>query len=325
MTTTIDFSKLLDLIKGEEGFLLTSHQDPDGDSIGSLIGLNRLLKGLGKKTVIFNQGRLPEKYDFLDPAGEIKFAPERIGFEPAVAFVLECPNIERIGFVLDLLKAQMIIVNIDHHTSNTLFGALNYIDEDACAVAEILLNMIRAGGFKITPQIAEPFYAAIASDTGRFKFPNTDANCFRSAAELVEAGANPKLISDKIFSSFSAGTMKLLGHMLNNLELYDAGKICVLKLTLDDLRRFDVKVEDTEGIIDYSLIIAGVKVGILFKEFNPNTIKIGLRSQNGVDISRYAKTKGGGGHPNAAGFTLNDRFDRAVKRTVDEVAEYLDA
>jgi phosphoesterase RecJ-like protein len=168
MTTTIDFRKLLSLIESESGFLLTSHQDPDGDSIGSLIGLNRFLKGLGKKTIIYNQGRLPEKYDFLDPDGDIKFAPERADFEPSVAFILECPNIERIGFVMNLLNERMTIVNIDHHTSNTMFGTLNYIDEDACAVAEILLNIIRAGGFKITPQIAEPFYAAIASDTGRF-------------------------------------------------------------------------------------------------------------------------------------------------------------
>ena len=320
-----DFGKLLDLIDRKDGFLLTSHQDPDGDSIGSLMGLNRLLKNLGKNTVIFNQGRLPEKYAFLDPDQEIKFGPVPLNFKPAVAFVLECPNIERIGFVMDLLDKQMTIVNIDHHTSNTMFGALNYVDEDACAVAEILLKMIKSGGFKITPQIAEPFYAAVASDTGRFKFPNTDAACFRSAADLVEAGANPKIISDKIFSSFSAGTMKLLGHMLNNLELYNSGKICVLRLTLNDLRRFAVKVEDTEGIIDYSLIISGVIVGILFKESDLNTIKIGLRSQNGVDISSYARSKGGGGHPNAAGFTLSERFDMAVTRTVHEVSEYLNA
>jgi phosphoesterase RecJ-like protein len=323
MTIKNNYSKLLELIKQSEFYLLTSHVDPDGDSIGSLIGLDNFLRSLGKQTVIFNEGRLPGKYKFLDPDKKIKFMPEPLPFDPQVVIVLECPQLERIGFVGNLIDETMIPVNIDHHSKNAMFGKINIINESACAVADILYDIIKAGGYEITPDIAVPFYAAIASDTGRFKFPNTDARCFATASELVKAGANPKLISDKIFSSFSAGTIRLLGDMLKRLELYDNGTICVLRLSLADLKRYDVDVEDTEGIIDYSLVIEGVRVGILFKEYDSRIIKVGLRSQNGIDIARFAREKGGGGHPNAAGFTIGEPLNDAVKRVVEEVSEYL--
>jgi len=323
MKARTDFKEFYELLEKKENFLLTSHQDPDGDSIGSLIGLNYFLKDLGKKTVVYSQGRLPNKYEFLDPAGDIWFTSQPVEFIPEAAIVLECPNIDRVGFVKDFITSDMILVNIDHHNRNSLFGDINYIDESACAVAEILYHIIKLGGYKITPEIAEAFYAGIASDTGRFKFSNTDAKCFKAVSELVEAGANPKQISDKIFSSFSAGTIMLLGGILKNLKLYNNGSICVLTLTNDDLERNKVQAEDTEGIIDYSLIIQGVKVGIMFKEIDMQTVKIGLRSQNSIDISVYARQKGGGGHPNAAGFTLNKPLDEAVTQTIAEVTEFL--
>lgn len=323
MKAEAEFQKLLDLIQNNESFLLTAHQDPDGDSIGSLIGLNNFLKKQGKQTVVYSQGRLPDKYKFLDPDSEINFIPEPLKFKPQIAIILECTNLERTGFVKDFITDNMVLVNIDHHSRNTMYGHINLVDESACAVAEILFCIFREGGYKITPDIAEPFYAAIASDTGRFKFTNTDAKCFLAVSELVKAGANPKHISDKIFSSFSAGTLRLLGSMLKRLELYDNGTICVLKLTRDDLNKYNVHIEDTEGIIDYSLNIKGVKVGILFKEFDQSTVKVGLRSQNSIDISKYARQRGGGGHPNASGFTVGDQFDAVVSSVVNEVSEYL--
>jgi len=324
MSRRADFQKFYELLEKKDHFLLTSHQDPDGDSIGSLIGLNYFLKDLGKKTIVYNQGRLPNKYKFLDPEGDIIFTPQPVEFRPEAAIILECPNIDRIGFVKEYITSDMTLVNIDHHNRNSLYGDINYIDESACAVAEMLYRIIKLGDYKITSEIARAFYAGIASDTGRFKFSNTDAKCFRTVSELVEAGANPKQISDRIFSSFSAGTIMLLGEMLKNLKLYNNGSICVLTLTNNDLNRNKVQVEDTEGIIDYSLVIEGVKVGIMFKEIDMHAVKVGLRSQNGIDISVYARQKGGGGHPNAAGFTLNKQLDEAVSQTVSEVSEFLD-
>lgn len=323
MKSNSDFQKIIKIFENKDDFLITSHQDPDGDSIGSLIGLGKFLESLGKRVVIYNQGRMPQKYKFLDPDNMILFTDEPLKFKPAVVIILECPDLDRIGFVGKFLEDDMTVINIDHHPKNTGYGDINYIDESSCAVAEILYDIIKSNGHAITPETAEAFYAAIASDTGRFKFANTNSRCFKAVSDLVEAGANPKDISDKIFSSFSAGTIKLLGHLLQTLELYDNGRICVLKLRLADLEKYQVLVEDTEGIIDYSLVIAGVKVGALFKERDANTVKVGLRSQNAIDIGIFARRKGGGGHANASGFTVNLPFDEAVKSVVEEVAAYL--
>lgn len=324
MNNKVDVQKILRLIKNVDRFLLTSHQDPDGDSIGSLIGLNKFLKSLGKNVVVYNHGRMPSRYSFLDPEAEIRFSKLPLPFTPEAVVVLECPNIERTGFVRDYITPGMTLVNIDHHPNNTLFGDINIVDSSSCAVGEIIYNIIKAGGYKVTPEIAGPLYAAIASDTGRFKFPNTDSKCFLAASELVNAGANPKEISDKIFSSYLPETMKLLGHILENLELHDDGKICVLKLAMDDLKKYNVNAEDTEGIIDYSLVISGVKIGILFKEHDSQTVKVSLRSQNDIDICSYARRKGGGGHPNAAGFTVKKRFNETIESVMAEVSGYLD-
>jgi len=323
MTNSSEIKQIIDIFGQEDNFLLTAHQDPDGDSIGSLIGLALYLESLGKKIIIYNEGRLPQKYRFLDPDNRIHFTVRQPDFKPAVAVILECPEYSRIGFVKELITDEMVIVNIDHHPRNAHYGKINYIDESACAVAEILYRIIKTSGHKITPRIAEAFYTAIASDTGRFKFTNTNSDCFNTAAELTKAGANPKIIADKIFSSYSAGTMKLLGHLLQTLELHANGQICILKLRLDDLVKYGVPIEETEGIIDYSLAIAGVKVGILFKEKSERTVKVGLRSQNGINIAKYAMSKGGGGHANAAGFSIDSAFDEAIRQTVTGVAEYL--
>jgi len=323
MSGPTDYQKIIEIIEKENDFLLTSHQDPDGDSIGSLIGLYKFLKGIGKRVVAYNEGRLPDKYKFLVSNGEIRFSQIPPEFTPRVAIILECPDISRIGFVKDMIDKGMTIINIDHHPKNMRYGDLNCVDESASAVAEVLFDIIKSNGHDLAPEIAESFYAAIASDTGRFKFSNTSAKCMSTASQLVAAGAKPKDISDKVFSSFNAGTLKLLGSLLVNLELHDNGRICILKLTLDDLNKYRVKVEDTEGIIDYSLLISGVKVGILFKERDAHAVKVGLRSQNGIDISAYARAHGGGGHANAAGFTLNESFNGAVAKTIAEVAEFL--
>jgi len=311
------------MIESHQRFLVTSHQDPDGDSIGSMIGVYRLLKNLGKEAIVINQGKLPKKYKFLDSDSVIRFNPESLEYEPEVAIILDCPNIDRIGFVKQYISNETLQVNIDHHPRNTRFGAFSYVDESACAVAEIMAMIFQYGEYKITPEIAEAFYAGITSDTGRFKFTNTSSKCFETASMLVEAGAKPKEISDKIFSSFSPGTIKLLGNLLSELKLFNDGKICVLQLKKSDLDHYGVETEDTEGIIDYSLVIEGVKVGMLLKEIDEGLIKIGLRSQNGIDISAFARSKGGGGHENAAGFTYTGRLENALNFTVAELTEYL--
>ncbi len=323
MKSNSDFQQIIELFENKNRFLITSHQDPDGDSIGTLIGLYKFLTGLGKDVIVYNQGNLPKKYKFLDPDNIINFDDKPLDFDPENVIVLECPEIERIGFVQKYISKDMTLLNIDHHPNNRNYGHINYVDESASAVAEIIFDIIKSNGHRITPDIAEAFYVGIASDTGRFKFANTSSDCFEAVSELVSAGANPKTVADKIFSSYPAGAIKLLGHLLQSLKLFDNGRICVLILKQADLEKYDVQMEDTEGIIDYSLVIEGVKVGALFKERGKSVVKVGLRSQNGINIGEFAKSKGGGGHDNAAGFTVELPIDEAVDTIVKEIAEYL--
>jgi phosphoesterase RecJ-like protein len=177
----VEINNILNLLKNNDAFLLASHQDPDGDSVGSLIGLSRLLKNNGNKTAVYSQGNVPGKYAFLVGDNEIAKSPLRPPFQPQVAIILECPSYDRIGFVKELITPEMSIINIDHHHNNELYGKYNYVDTDACAVGEILYQIVKEGGYKITADVATPLYAAIISDTGCFKFSNTNANCLKTA------------------------------------------------------------------------------------------------------------------------------------------------
>jgi phosphoesterase RecJ-like protein len=311
------------LIEENGAFLLTSHQDPDGDSIGSLIGLYKYLKNLGKQAVVYTQGKTPAKYKFLDPNGVVKLTPDTSPIAAQVAIVLECPRYDRIGFVQNLITPEMTVVNIDHHEDNQMYGKINIVNTDACAVGEILYEIIESSGNAVGPEVANPLYAALLSDTGCFKFANTNSRCLKVAAALVEQGAEPKPIAERIFASTSSETLKLVGFILQNMQLYAKGKICVFKLAQDDPQRFGTSMENSEGIIDYTMMINGVDIGVLLKESDSNSVKVSLRSRNGIDVCAFAKTRGGGGHPNAAGYTLNTQLETASQTVVKELTEYL--
>ncbi|NLI16108.1 MAG: bifunctional oligoribonuclease/PAP phosphatase NrnA [candidate division Zixibacteria bacterium] len=311
------------LITDNDTFLLTSHQDPDGDSIGSLIGLNNYLKRLGKKTMVYSQGIIPSKYVFLDSEGVIKSEAPKTSSDFPVAIILECPRFERIGFVKNLIGPQTLIVNIDHHEDNEMYGRVNIVDKDACAVGQILFDIFNSAGGSFDADVAGPLYAALISDTGCFKFSNTTSRCLNTAAVLVEKGARPKSIAENIFSSFTAATLKMVGYVLQNMRLYADGKICVFKLAKNDPAKFGASMENSEGLIDYSMMIKGVEVGVLLKEVDSKTVKVSLRSRDGIDIGSFAGKRGGGGHLNASGFTLAENLDSAEPTVVIALSEYL--
>ena len=314
---------LQQLLRDKNTFLLTSHQDPDGDSVGSLMGFARLLEQLGKKTILINQGKVPAKYRFLDPDGEIRHALPSGGVDAEVAIIMECPRFERIGFVAEIITPEMTLVNIDHHKDNNQFGQINIVDTTACALGQILCDLFIDCGFEISKEMATALYAAIISDTGCFRFANTDAGCLRTAALLIDKGADPKAIYDKIFLSLSVETLKLLGHILRNMEIFAGGRICVLSLTKADLDQTGALIENSEGLIDYTMMMPAVDIGVMLKEHDSETIRVSLRSQDGIDIGQFAKTRGGGGHVNASGFTIHGRLDNAKESVVAALTEFL--
>ncbi len=320
-----EIDSILKLMSEKSRFLITAHKDPDGDSVGSQLGLYRILINAGKTARIANQGGLPEKYHFLDPQGLISFNNSPLGYVPEVIFILECPSLERIGSVAELIPESAIKVNIDHHKDNQNYGDINLVDYKRCAVGELIYDIIESGGYKITPDIAEDLYAAVICDTGNFRFASTTAEGMKVAASLIEQGAVPKRIFDNIFSKSSPSTLRLLGLTLASLKVAGDGLISYMQVTQDSVTRAQARLEDSEGFVDYSLAVSGVRMGILFKETGNGEIRISVRSQNGIDAARFAKRFNGGGHTNAAGFTLNGRLPEVVEQVLAGASEYIHA
>lgn len=323
MKRSPEINQILNLMREKSAFLITSHKDPDGDSIGSQLGLYHALINSGKKAIIVNQGGMPDKYRFLDPENIIHFGNEPLAFVPEVAFILECPALDRIGFVMELIPKTAITVNIDHHPGNENHSEINFVDTDSCAVGEIIYAILKIGEFHITQQIAEDLYTAIICDTGNFRFASTTARGMEVASELVNFGARPKFLSDNVYSRFTLETTRLLGLTLESLRTIADGQVGYMKITRDSVRRAAARLEDSEGFVDYSLAIKGVRMGILFKEVDDNEIKVSIRSQNGMNAVSFAKMFDGGGHTNAAGFTVKGPLENAVKDVLDKATEYV--
>ncbi len=304
--------------------LVTSHQDPDGDSVGSQMALIAYLQKKKKRILALNHGKMPNKYRFLDPKGVIREASEPLpDFVPDAAFVVECPSLRRIGCVQKLLRPETVIVNIDHHPKNEKFGRVNWLDARASAVGEMVYDFLVAARFKITPSVAEALYTAILTDTGRFRYSSTHPRTLEICARLMKLGANPQRITEEVYYRNSPSDLRLVARVLEGMELHRGNQICFLSIDNRILAETGARFEDTEGIVDYSLYLREVLVGVLFKELSPNKTKVSLRSQNGINISPIAKSFGGGGHPNASGCALALPLAEAKRTVLEKVSELL--
>ncbi len=304
--------------------LVTSHQDPDGDSVGSQMALIAYLQKKRKRILALNQGKMPTKYRFLDPQGIIQEATEPLpDFTPDAAFVVECPSLKRIGCVQKLLRPETVLVNIDHHPRNEKFGQVNWLDAKASAVGEMIYDFLVAARFKISPPVAEALYTAILTDTGRFRYSSTHPRTLEICARLMKLGANPQKITEEVYYRISPSDLRLVARVLEGMELHASGRVCFLSIDDRILAETGARFEDTEGIVDYSLYLRDVLVGALFKELSSGKTKVSLRSHNGIDISPIAKSFGGGGHPNASGCALALPLAEAKQTVLQKVSELL--
>ncbi len=320
-----EIKQILEAIRRAKRILVSSHLDPDGDSIGSQLALAAFLEGRGKKVLVANHGLLPSKYLFLDLQKKIILhrTPKVLKFRPDLVIVLESPYLERIGWVREAIPVGVPLINIDHHPDNTSYGSINYLDSKTAAVGEMVFDLLLKAGFPISSALANWLYAAILTDTGRFRYSATTPRSLRICAQLVDLGADARLLTDKIYFNFSEENLKMLGHVLSGLKLYSRGKICCLTVDQKSLEHFRVSAGDTEGLVDYSLFVNGALIGALFKEVAPNRTKVSLRSQNNLDIAELARKYGGGGHKNAAGFALNQPLAQAKKIVIGELKKWI--
>jgi len=318
-------SDIIEMFQGATNVLVTAHEDPDGDSVGSQLVMHDYLKSLGKNVVICNQGAIPTRYKFLDGVENIRTNLSGLDFVPDLALVLESTTLDRIGRVKDLIPPECKVINIDHHTGNVHYGDVNLVDEGASSVAEVLYKILKRAGFAMTKLAAERLFTAILTDTGRFHFSSTTPESLRICAELIEAGVDPRELTDKIYFSKSQQQMQLMGEVIRNAEVVLDGRLCALTLSKEMLEKRGLDFANFEGVVDYSMYLRDIRIGVLFKSISDSTTKVSLRSRSAFDVSKLAERFGGGGHMNAAGATIDLPLDgarEALFRTAEEMLNH---
>ena len=300
--------EFVDALRDGGSFLLSSHAHPDGDAIGSEVALARILRSIGRSATIWNVDPAPATY-----AGVIGNTAIHVGRTPPRGFPddfdlvvpLECPRLDRTG--LEQALGQLPILNMDHHPGNRLYGAANWVDTKAPAVAEMVLRLAHALDAPVDAATATALYLGLSTDTGSFRFSNATPRAFDAASELVRLGARPERIAGWLYESQPPGAVRLLGEVLGTLELHGDERIASVRLDLDMFERAGAAAADSEGLIDYPRSIRGVEAAALFRERPEGDIKVSLRSRGRVDVGAIASRRGGGGHRNAAGCLIDSR------------------
>jgi phosphoesterase RecJ-like protein len=299
--------------------LLTTHINPDGDGLGSEVAVTMWLRSLGKDVRVLNDSVVPTAFLFLArwqplESWEPELAEQLFTWADAL-IVLDTSNRQRIGRLSPLLDRHIIPVAIvDHHTSHAQgFGQVNVIEPGASSTGEIVWDLIRESSGAITPEIAESLYVALMTDTGSFRYSNTDSHAHRMAADLLAHGLDPQKIHSKVHSHASAGRLRFFGEVLSGIEMTEEGRVVVMEASPEQFQRHGLVGSDTEGLVDMPRTIAGVEVVALFSEVEPGKVKVSLRSTGRVEIDAVCTQLGGGGHKHAAGVLL--RGTRADARS----------
>lgn len=302
-------------------FAVTSHARPDGDSIGSELGLGLALEALGKTVTIVNADRVPRIYRWLPGAERVRIVDRLEGSWDAV-YVLECNDLNRPG-VRNLDRYP--VVNIDHHARTEPFGTFNWVDSGAAAVAEMVYRLLLELEVPVTPEIATNLYVAIMTDTGSFRFSSTHAGTFHTAARLTEAGADPGWIAQQVYMNQPRSRVGLLVKVLDTLEIHPSGRIASIYLSQSMLSEAGATAADAEGLVNFALGLEGIQMAALVRQDKHGQVRVSLRSKGDYDVGLVASGLGGGGHRNAAGLRMKGDSGRVSAEVLDCLEQLLDA
>jgi phosphoesterase RecJ-like protein len=314
--------RFLDFLDQHRRFAIVSHVDPDGDAVGSGLGLAWILRGAGKEAVFLARG-VPRTYEWLPGFDGVKTDAARLGFAPDAVFVVDATAPARVVPFGALLETGIPVANIDHHPDNTRFGDVDWVDPSAAATALMVWEMARDLELPVGQEAATCLYVGLVTDTGRFTYGNTDVRALAVATALAERGADPHRIGRSVYESNSVASQRLLGRVLSTLEILEDGQVAILHLTTAMLEETGARPEDADGFSTYARSIEGVKVGILFREADGGSIKVSFRSNEGVSIDGVAGRFGGGGHPSAAGARVPGPMEAAKERVLRAVSGHL--
>lgn len=324
MSTTKAPEELLKQLRSGHRFLLVSHMNPDGDAIGSSLGLARILRSLGKGAVVWNHDEVPKLYSRLAGSERIHTGQEPPAGYPEsfdALISLECPSLDRTG--LESAIGDIPIINIDHHLGNEHYGQVNWIDTAAPSLGEMIYRIARGLMVELDQETATALYLTLVTDTGGFRFSNSTPAAFEAAASLVTEGAKPEQVAGWLYESQPLSAIKLLTEMLPSLEIHDE-RIASATITSEMFDRVGASTGDTEGLIDYPRSIAGVEAAALIRQVGDKQYKVSLRSRGSVDVEKIARRNGGGGHRNAAGYLLDGSLDEVRAKVVEELQSALD-
>jgi len=299
--------QVLDALRAGEKFVLLTHEHPDGDALGSLVGMHGVLTALGKDSVMFvcaSEFPLPYEYAWFDLRGVTSEVPADVA-ERTVVY-LDCGTIER-NPVEEFRRPSGPMLNIDHHHDNTCFGTINMVVKDASCTAELVWDIGRELGVPLTPETAEGLYVGLITDTGRFMYENTGPRAHLMAAELIAAGIDHTAIYRRVYEEWPEPKLRLVARALSRVERHVGGALTMTTLAAQDFRETGAEESYTEGVVDYLRAVEGTKVAALARELvdgGGGRWKVSLRSSDGdVDVSVIARASGGGGHKAAAGFS----------------------
>jgi len=303
--------------------LLASHTNPDGDAIGSLLAIGIALDRLNKKIFLYNESPIPAVYRFLPFIERIEHEiPDTLQFDTAV--ILDCGNIQRIGKGTPAASRIPVVLNIDHHITNNNFGTCRLIDNNACSTAEIVYRIVKKMEIPINSEIATSIYTGILTDTGSFRFSNTNKSAFAICEEMIGCGVRPYEVARHVYGTYSLGRIRLLNLALDSIEISENGKLSMMTITQEMIHETGTNSEDIDGLINYAKRIEDVKVAALIQEQKNDpgqsnglkTFHVSLRSEGSFDVSAIASSFGGGGHPGAAGFNIETTLETLKARII---------
>jgi phosphoesterase RecJ-like protein len=318
-TQTTDLDAVVAALRSADRLLVVSHENPDGDALGSLLGASLGLRSLGKDVVMYLAGTapVPAEYLFLDLSDVRRELPPDVG--ERVLLAVDCANDLRIGPGDEAVERAALVVDVDHHHDNSRFGSVNLVVPDASSTAEVVRDILRELDVALTPEIAEALYVGLVTDTGRFQYTNTTPKALRLAAELVEAGADVHGIFRHVYETVQLAKLKLLARALDRAQVFEGGRLVVSYLLKEDFAEVGAEEPFSEGIIDHLRAVEGSEMVALIREpprdEGPSR-RISLRSSHDeIDVSAIAREQGGGGHRQAAGFSSED--------SIGEITEFL--
>lgn len=319
------FAEIAAAFKKAKYCFIAGHINPDGDSIGSTLAVASVLKRMGKKVYPYADSMPGDDLAFLPGLKQTHIAklPAKITFDTAI--FLECSDTKRAGKIDPVFKNVKTIINIDHHKTSDTYGTLNYIDPEASSTAEIILDLFKTMGVKITPKEATCLYTGLVTDTARFLHSNTTAKAMLAGSELLAAGADIKTINKVLYFTRALSETKLLGRALEKMQILHRGTLSLIELTKEDFKITGANPVHTQGIVSRPIKIPGVQVSLLVKQ-EQDKISVNLRSAGAVDVSLIAQQFGGGGHARAAGFkrkdmpiqTLAKNLVKVTKKAIDD-------